>query len=46
MPTGIRGGGHIIILIISPQLSIGLHHSLLTDRILDLHLRFTSNTDA
>jgi len=41
-----RRRGHIIILIISPQLSIGLHKSLLADRILDLHLRLTSNTDA
>jgi hypothetical protein len=41
-----RRRGNIIILIISPQLSIGLHQSLLTDRILDLHLRLASNTDA
>jgi hypothetical protein len=41
-----RRRGHIIIRIISPQLSIGLHQSLLADRILNLHLRVTSNTDA
>jgi len=38
--------GHIIILIISPQLSIGLHQSLLADRFLDFLLRLASNTDA
>jgi hypothetical protein len=37
---------HIIIGIISPLLSIGLHQSLLADRILNLHLRLASNTDA
>jgi hypothetical protein len=41
-----RRWGHIIILIISPQLSIGLHQGLLADRVLDLHLRLASNTDA
>jgi len=54
---GLRGGSHarkadrhgsrdIIIRIISPQLGIGLHQSLLADRILNLHLRLSSNTDA
>jgi hypothetical protein len=41
-----RRRGHIIILLIVPQLSIGLHQSLLANRILDLHLRLVSNTDA
>jgi len=40
-----RRRGHIIILLIELQLSIGLHQSLLADRILDLHLRLASNTD-
>jgi hypothetical protein len=53
----LRGGGHvrkayrhgsrdIIIRIISLQLGIGLHQSLLADRILNLHLRLSSNIDA
>jgi hypothetical protein len=42
----IRRQGHIIILNISSQLSIGLHQSLLADRILDLHLRLANNTEA
>jgi hypothetical protein len=56
-PDGLRGGSHIrksyrhgskhiVIRIISLQLCIGLHQSLLADRILNLHLWLSSNTDA
>jgi uncharacterized membrane protein YqaE (UPF0057 family) len=41
-----RGWWHIIIRIVSPQLGIGLHQSLLADGILDLHLWLTSYTNA
>jgi hypothetical protein len=41
-----RRHGHIIILIISPQLSIGLHQGLLADKVLNLHPQLASNTDA
>jgi hypothetical protein len=41
-----RRGLGIIILIVSPQLSIRLHQRLLADGILDLHLRLSSYTDA
>jgi hypothetical protein len=41
-----RGWWHIIIRIVSPQLGIGLHQSLLADGILDLHIWLTSYTNA
>lgn len=37
--------GHLIIGVISSQLSIGLHQSLLADGLLNLHLRFSNNID-
>jgi hypothetical protein len=41
-----HGSRHIVISIISLQLCIGLHQSLLADRILNLPLQLSRNTDA
>jgi hypothetical protein len=41
-----RRGWRIIILIVSPQLSIGLHQRLVADGVLNLDLRLARDTDA
>jgi hypothetical protein len=46
MPTGIEEVGAHHHPDISSQMCIGLHQSLLADRIMDLHLQLASNTDA